>query len=114
MDGLSRIWTDPGRHEHQPGQKFPTRDVAARRKEPPGLVGQVQQDGVAVEDDGIAVGQGRRLCIRINGDEIGVVLIALADIDRRHFVRESRFLEEERHFRWIGAGIVVEADHEGS
>ena len=52
------------------------------RQEPAGLLGEVEQDGVAVEHGGVAVDDRRHLAVRVDRQERRRVLLALAGVDR--------------------------------
>src|SRR5258707_1205478 len=76
-----------------------------------GLLGQIQQDGRAVEYPNVAIDDHRYLGIGIESDELGAELFALAGIDRDGFIWQSGLLQEQRHFGGIGRGIEVEFQH---
>src|ERR1700742_1091775 len=79
-----------------------------RRKELSGLLGEVEEDGVAVEDFRVAIDDGRYFAIRIDRKVFGLELIALARIDGDRLVRQLGLFQEERHFRGIWRAVEVE------
>ena len=114
VHGLPRIGPDAGGNEHQPGQQLAAQLGRALGQELAGLLGEVEQDGVAVEHDGVAVDDGRRLAVRIDGKKRGLVLLALARVDRDQLVIEAGLLQEQTDFRGVGRGVVVELDQRAS
>src|SRR5258707_3907510 len=76
-----------------------------------GLLGQIQQDGCAIEYPDVAVDDHWYLGIGIESDDLSAELLALAGIDRDGFIWQSRLLQEQRHFGGIGRGIEVEFQH---
>ncbi len=68
-------------HEHEPGQHRAARCRRVFRQELTGLFGEVQQDRVAVENRHTVIDDGRRLCIRVDGQIFGFELLALARVD---------------------------------
>ncbi len=111
MHGLARIGADAGRDEHQPGIELAARRVAGRRQEPAGLLGEVEQDGVGVEDRRVAVDDDGELAVGVQRPEARGMLLALARIDRHGLVVEPRLLEEQRDLHRVGGEVVVEGDH---
>jgi hypothetical protein len=111
MHQLAGIRANAGSNEHQPRQQFAARLVALRRQEFAGLVGEVEQDRIAVEHGHVAVDDRRDLGIRIDGQKFRLVLIASARVDRNRLVGETRFLQEERHFGRIRRAAKVELQH---
>jgi hypothetical protein len=55
----------------------------------------------------------RDLVVGRDLQELGIELVALADVDRLDRVLESRLLEEHRDLVAVGRGPVVEVDHRG-
>ena len=102
---------DASRNEHQPREKLATRLGRVLRPELAGLLGEVEQDRVAVEAGGIAVDDGRRLAVGIGGQQRRLVLLALAGVDGHQLIRRARLLQEQRHLRGVGRRMVVELDH---
>ena len=73
------------------------------RQELAGLLGEVEQDGVAVEHGGVAVDDRRRLAVGVDRPERRLVLLALAGVDGDELVGEARLLEKQRHLRGVRA-----------
>ena len=73
VDGLAGERPDAAGDEHQPRQHLarapPSRGRVGTNR--PCLVGEIEQDGVAVEDGGIAVDDGRHLAVGIHRQVVG-------------------------------------------
>ena len=110
---LAAIGADAGGHEHQPRVHVGAQRRRVGGQELAGLLGQVQQDGVAVEHRGIAIHQRRRLGVGVDGQEGRVVLLALARVDGHQLVRQARLLQVEGDFEGVGRGVEVEGEHGG-
>jgi hypothetical protein len=105
---------------HLPEQPF-RRNLAAAyilRQEAADLVGEVTQDGPRLEhaDRFAAVGRcvvddRRHSVVRRDGKEVGLELIAGADVDRVDPVIQSRFLQEHRYLVAVRRRPVVKVDH---
>ncbi len=78
---LPGIRTDAGRGEHQPGQELTTHHRRVRRQELPGLFGEIQQDGVAVENHRVAVDDRGNLGIRIDLEIVRLEPVSYTHLD---------------------------------
>ena len=82
VDSLARIGADAAGQEHQPGEELATLRRRGGYNELAGLVRQVEQDGAAVEQHRLAIGQSRGLGVGIDGQEDRIELLPLAGVDR--------------------------------
>ena len=113
VDALAGVGADAGGDEHEPGQQITPR----RRRvgqEAPGLLGEVQQDGVAVEHGRVAVHDDGHFVVRVEGGELGGELLALAGVHGDGFVGQAGFLQEQGDLHGVGGEAVVKTDHAGS
>jgi hypothetical protein len=101
---LPRIGTDPGRHEHEPGQEFAPGRGRVLGQELPGLLGEVEKDRIRVEDGDVPIDDGGRLGVRVDGQEGRFELLTLSGIDRHQLVRQPALLEKRATFAGLGEG----------
>jgi hypothetical protein len=104
---------DPAHLEHQPLER---RDPGRRRllrPQPAGLLGEIDEDGAALEDAlaRVAIDDRRDLVVRADRQEGGAELLVLADIDRVNLVGETTFLEHDRDLAAVRRAPGVEIDH---
>jgi hypothetical protein len=102
VHGLARKGPNPRGDEHQPGQQLATRLWRIGGQKLAGLFGEIEQDGVAVEDGDVAIDDGRYFAVGIDGEEGGLELVAYARVDRNCLVGETRLLEEQGDLGRIG------------
>src|SRR6266852_2498467 len=88
------------------------------RQEAAGLLGQVRQDGAGLEQADRLAAVSRRgiddrwhAIVRRDGEEVGLELIAGADVDRVDRVVQPGFLQEHRDLVAVRRGPVIELDH---
>jgi hypothetical protein len=93
MHRLAGIWTNARCNKHQPRQQLAPRLRSVFRQKHACLLGEIEQDRVAVEHNGIAINDGGYLRIRIYREILRPVLIALSGIYRDWFVRKPTFFE---------------------
>src|SRR5215212_7176758 len=105
---------DAGGDEHQPGQHLAARRRRALGQELAGLLGEVEEDGVAVEHRRVVVDDRRHLGVRVDGEVVRPELLAAPRVDRHRLVRHAGFLEEKRNLHRVGREIVEELDHRRS
>lgn len=108
---LPAVWADPRRDEHQPRQQLAAGSGRVVRQELAGFLGEIQQNRVAVEHDRVAVGDRRRLRVRIDRLVRIAVLLALAGIDGHELVRHAGLLEEQRDLGRVRRRVIEEAEH---
>jgi hypothetical protein len=108
VDRLARIGADAGGDEHQPGQQLAAQLGCVLRQELPGLLGQIEQDRVAVEDGDLAVDDRRGLAVGVEGEERRLVLLAPVGVHRHQLVGKAGFFQEQGDFRGIGRRVVME------
>lgn len=100
---------DAAHLEHQPLQHF-VLAAGVGRQQPPGLAGEVEQDGAALEQrDGraigaLGVGDGRDLVVRADGEEVGRELVAGADVHGKHPVGQATLLKHDVHLVAVRGG----------
>ena len=111
MHRLARIGPDAGGDEHQPRQQLAALLVRLGRQELAGLLGEIEQDRVAVEDGRVAVDDRRHLGVGIDRQELRRVLLALAGVDRHQLVGQRHLLQAERDLGRVRREVVVELDH---
>ncbi len=86
------------------------------RIEATGLAAEILQDGAGFEDrDRLAVrpvgiDDGRHLVVGRDRQELGLELVALADIDRMHGVRQAGLLEHDGDLPSVRGRPVIEVD----
>mmetsp|Transcript_5361 Transcript_5361/g.20336 ORF Transcript_5361/g.20336 Transcript_5361/m.20336 type:complete len:301 (-) Transcript_5361:269-1171(-) len=107
--GLAQHGPDAAHLEHQPLQHF-VLAAGVGRQQPPGLAGEVEQDGAALEQrDGraigaLGVGDGRDLVVRADGEEVGRELVAGADVHGKHPVGQATLLKHDVHLVAVRGG----------
>jgi len=77
------------------------------------LLGEVEQDRVAVEDDGIAVFDHRRLAVRVQRPERVAVLVAATRIDRHRLIRQAELFQQQADLGGVRREIEMELQHRG-
>ena len=89
-------------------------------QEAAGLFGQVEQDRAGFEQRQRRAAVGRGLVddggdavVGRDGEELGLELVAPADVDRVDVVGQAGFFEEQRDLVAVGRGPVIEIDHGG-
>ena len=116
MVRLAEHRADAAHLEHQPLQHA-VAPARIGRQELAGLLGEVDQDRAGFEHrDRLAVGavgidHGRHLVVRRDLEELGLELVARADVDRDHVVGQPAFLEHDVDLVAVGRGPRVEVDH---
>src|SRR5207237_1220996 len=75
-------------------------------------LGEIEQDRVAVEHRGVAVDDRRHLGVGIDRQEPGLVLLALARVDRHDLVGQRHLFETERDLGRVGREVEIELDHD--
>ena len=112
--------SEPGHLPHEPLEHV---DPGARllREEAPRLRGEVDQDRAGFEDGDrpaavtrIGVDDGGNAIVRRDGQELGLELLAAADVDRLHPVGQRRLFQEDGDLVAVRRGPVVEVDHWGA
>src|SRR5213083_1985387 len=99
------------------GRFLPARNPGAPRiagrQEPPRLLGEVDEDGARLEEReaGLAVDDRRDLAVRADGDELGLELLALADVDGVNGVGQAALLEHDGDLPAVRRRPGVEVDH---
>jgi len=86
--GLAHHGPHAAHLEHEPLQ-HPRARAALGRQQPPGLVRQIDQDGAGLEHREIvlvAVHDDRNAAIGVEGEEVRLLLFALAQVDGVHRV----------------------------
>src|SRR5208282_1157095 len=90
----------PAHLKHEPFDRLdPCNRIA--RHHLAGLFGEIDQNGAGFENlerpaaGSIAIDDRRNLGIRIDGDVVGLELIALADMDRMNVIRQPYLLEHD-------------------
>lgn len=111
MHRLAGIGADTRGDEHHPRQQLAARLRRARGQEFAGLFGEIEQDGAAVQHHRVAVDDGRHLGVRVDGEVLGLVLLAFAGIHRDRLVGQTGLLEEQRHLCRIGRAAEIEFEH---
>src|SRR4029453_14978733 len=76
-----------------------------------GLLREIEQDGVTVEDCRIAVDDRGNFPVGFDPQIVGRKLLALARINRNRLVRQGQLLEQQRDLHWVGREVEVELDH---
>ncbi len=77
-------------------------------EEPPGLLREIHQDRARFEQRdrrvirNVEVDDRRNLAVRADGRELGLELLALADVDGEDAVRQSKLLEHDRDLAPVG------------
>ena len=112
MGELTRHRRHAGGQQHQPREHTATRCGVVGRLELAGLLGQIQQDRVAVENRHVAVDQGGRLAVRVDRPLGRRVLFALVGVDQHDFVRQAALFEKQRHLGGIRGRMEIELDHD--
>ena len=107
---LARVRPDAGGYKHQPRVHGRAGGGRVLGQEQAGLLGQVKQDGVAVEHNRVIIDQRRRLGVRVDRKKCGVVLLAATGVDRHHFVRQRGLFQEQGNLGGVGRRVVVELD----
>src|SRR6478736_6813953 len=75
------------------------------------LLGQVQQNGVRVEDSDSIVDNDRHFPVRIESTESRLVLLTLEDVDRDGLEKKPKLAEHERHLHGVGGRMKIELQH---
>ncbi len=96
---------------HETTSASPT---AGRRQEFAGLLGEVQQNRVAVEDRDAVVDDRGYFGVGVDGEIRGAELLATARVDRNRLIGKPHLLQCERDLGWVGRAVEVEFDHERS
>ena len=113
---LTEHRADAAHLEHQPLQHL-VLATRRRRQKAPALAGQVEQDRARFEErDRLAVGavgidDGRYLVVGAYGEEFGRELLARADVDRVHAVRQAALLEHDVDLVAVGRGPRIHFNH---
>src|SRR5437764_4474002 len=86
------------------------------RHEAPGPLGQMNEDRARLENREraifcVVVNNRRHAVIGADRQELGLELVAAADIDRDHTVFEAALLEHDRNLPAVRGRPVVEVDH---
>src|SRR5262245_55608432 len=113
--GLPHHRPDAAHLEHEPLDRARAA-LAVLRQQAPGLLGQVDQDRAGLEDREIAlvpVDGGGNPPVRVDGEEPGLLLLELGQVDRVHLVGEAELLEGDRGFPAVRRRRGVENDHGG-
>ena len=82
-----------------------------------GLVAEINEDRARLEQrdrlpaGAVLIDDGRDLAVRADGDELGLELPAVADVDHVQPVREPGLLQEDRNFAAVAGGPGVNVDH---
>ncbi len=61
-----------------------------------GLLGEIEQDGVAVEHEHAVIVDRRHLAVRIDLEKFRLELVALAGIDGNELVGQAGFFQKQR------------------
>src|SRR5215469_12968116 len=107
MHGLTGKWADARGHEHQPGEHLGERRRRLLRQELAGLLGEIKQDGVAVENGYPVIDDDWHFAIRIDGKKGRVELLALARVDGNRLIGQFRFLKEQSDLGWIRRSVEI-------
>jgi hypothetical protein len=62
----------------------------------------------------VGVDDGGDLVVRADGQELGLELVAGADVHRMHVVRQAALLEHDVHLVAVGRGPRIHFDHRTS
>src|SRR5712671_6407621 len=76
-----------------------------------GLLGEVKQNGVAVEHEHAVVVDRRHLAVRVHFQKFRLELIALAGVDRHQLVRQAGLFQEQRDLVRVWRSVEVEFQH---
>ena len=105
---------------HLPEQPFQCVGAAARvaRQEPAGLFGEIDKDRPAFKNGqrrttvgGRMVDDGRHAVVRCDLQEIGLELLALADIDRHDAIGMACLFQKDGDLVPVGRRPIVKVDH---
>src|SRR5947207_13567120 len=110
--GLAHHRADVRHLPHEPLER-PGVPWIAGRQEPPRLLGEVDEDGARLEERevGLAVDDRRDLAVWADGDELGLELLALADVDGVNGVGQAALLEHDGDLPAVRRRPGVEVDH---
>ena len=91
--------------------------TTALRHELPSPLGQVDQDGTRLEHGhrpatDVVIDDRRHAVVGADREEIGLELVAAADIDRDHAILEAALLEHDGDLPAVRRRPIVEVDHE--
>ena len=64
-----------------------------------------------VSPSAIVIDDGRHAVVRADREELGLELVALADVHRNHAVRQTAFLQHDRDLPAVRRRPVIEVDH---
>src|SRR3979411_1699590 len=81
------------------------------RQELAGLLREIKQDRVAVENEHAVVVDRRHLAVRIDLEEFGLELLALAGIDRHQLVRQAGLFQKWRDLVGVRRSVEVKFEH---
>src|SRR6266851_5095114 len=101
MVHLAGHWPEPAHLPHQPFEHRHLAPHVALRPELAGLLAEIDQDRARLEDAdrlaarALAVDDRRDLAVRADLDEVGLELVALADIDRVDRIGQRHFFERD-------------------
>src|SRR4030095_2279621 len=114
--GLAHHRPDTAHLEHQPlDDQGPP--LAIRGQELPRLLGEVDHDGARLEDGEVvrvAVDDGRNATIRVDAEELGLLLVAGEKVHDVDLVRNAELLERDGRLVPVRGGSGVEVDHRSS
>src|ERR1700746_222811 len=92
---LAGIRTNAGSHKHQPRQKFAACLIAFLRQKLAGLLSEVEENRVRVENSDLAIDNRWQFRIWIDSQVFRLVLLPLASIDRYCLIGQFGFLQKE-------------------
>src|ERR1700694_1220389 len=84
---------------------------AIGRQELAGLLGEVKQDRVAVENEHAVIVDRRHLAVRIDGEKFRLELISLAGVDRHQFIGQAGLFQKQRDLVGVRRAVEVKFQH---
>src|SRR5262249_50485407 len=116
MGELAEHWADIGELEHQPLHHFVFFGHVLRQ-EFSALLGKIHQDragfehGIRLATRPLVIDDSGNFRVRIDLDEIRIVLLALPYIDEMLLVGQLRLFEHDVDFLYVRAGQGIKIDH---
>jgi hypothetical protein len=76
-----------------------------------GLLGEIKQDRVTVENEHPVIVDRGHLAVRIHFEEFRLELVSLAGIHRHQLVRQARLFQKQRDLVGVRRAVEIEFEH---
>src|SRR5579872_2602778 len=81
------------------------------RHELAGLFAEIEQDRIAVENEGALIVDRRHLAVWIDLEKFRLELVALAGVDRNEFAGQAGLFQEQRDLVRVWRTVEIEFEH---